>query len=312
MAWSHWGLLVLLAMPMMPAETLAQRLYKYQDETGAWVFTDRPPDGGQSYEEDELNNSYEAPQVTVSELGFNGGTRLFVRNTYHAPVQVVFELQDLRNVAPDTPRLGDVVLRPRSAAELVTVQTADASQPASFTYRFQYLPGDPNAQHRPLEPYRLPYALAKAYPVSQAYPDQLTHTDPASHHAIDFVMPVGSGVYAARGGVVIEVASQYFRSGTQLEQDGPRANVVRILHDDGTLGLYAHLNWGAIRVTPGQRVRQGEYIADSGNTGFSTGPHLHFAVQRNVGGRLVSVPVRFRGPAGAPARVVSGDTPTAY
>ena len=44
---------------------------------------------------------------------------------------------------------------------------------------------------------------------------------------------------------------------------------------------------------PGQRVERGEYVANSGNTGFTTGPHLHFAVLRNEGLRTVSVPVRF-------------------
>ena len=307
------GLMVAtIAAALTGQSASAQRLYKYQDESGAWVFTDRKPDAGQRYEENELKRSFEPPSVTVTEDPFAGGSRLIANNGYHAPVQIVFQLQDTVNVAADTPVGGDLVLDPRSTKELLTVLPADPSQPSSFRYRFQYLPGDPRARHRPTELYRLPFALAKTFPVSQAYPDQLTHTDPASHYAIDFVMPIGSGVYAARGGVVMEVASQYFRSGTLLERDGPRANVVRILHDDGTLGLYAHLNWGAIRVVPGQRVRQGEYIADSGNTGFSTGPHLHFAVQRNGGGRLLSVPVRFKGPGGAAASVASGDAPMAY
>ena len=307
-----WRLAVLGLALAICGKASPQRLYRYQDDTGAWVFADRPPDGGQPYEEDQLKRRFEPPTVTVTEHKFEGGTRLLARNTYHAPVHLLYELQDTHNIAAQVPRQGERVLAPRSTAELLAAQLADPSEPASFKYRFEYLPGDPNAQHRPAGPYRLPYALAKAFPVSQAYPDQLTHSDPASHFAIDFVMPVGSGVYAARGGVVVEVASQYFRAGTQLERDGPRANVVRILHDDGTLGLYAHLNWGAIRVVPGQRVQQGEYIADSGNTGFTTGPHLHFAVQRNAGGRLVSLPVQFRGPRGVAASVVSGDTPTAY
>jgi len=125
-----------------------------------------------------------------------------------------------------------------------------------------------------------------------------THDSLASRHAVDMAAPVGTGVYAARAGTVFEVATQHFRGGTDRERDLPRANLVRILHGDGTMAVYAHLNWDSIRVRPGETVTRGQYIADSGNTGYTTGPHLHFVVQRNAGLRLESLPVRFAGPAG--------------
>ncbi|MGB5690717.1 MAG: M23 family metallopeptidase, partial [Woeseiaceae bacterium] len=90
------------------------------------------------------------------------------------------------------------------------------------------------------------------------------------------------------------------------------ANIVRVLHDDGTFAVYAHLNWNSIRVNPGERVHAGQYIADSGNTGFSSGPHLHFAVQRNVGMFVESLPVTFRGPGDSSINPRSGMTLAAY
>jgi hypothetical protein len=53
-----------------------------------------------------------------------------------------------------------------------------------------------------------------------------------------------------------------------------QANVVDILHDDGTIAMYAHLHWDSIQVHIGQHVDRGQYLANSGSTGFSTGPHL--------------------------------------
>ncbi len=290
----------------------AQRLYRYQNADGAWVYSDRQPDAGQEYKEEALRPSSETPEVRVSQNATADGLSMIADNTYFSPVQIAYQLASMENLAPDTPVRGAMVLPARSKTELLSITRGDATMPMSFDYQFQYIPGDPAARHEPQELYRLPYASAKSFRVSQAYPDQSTHTGPASHHAIDIEMPVGTGIYAARGGVVIEVASDFFQSGTDRAVDGPRANVVRVHHDDGTMSLYAHLNWNSIRVVPGQRVERGAYLATSGNTGFSTGPHLHFVVHRNRNGSIVSIPVQFAGIDGRAVTAHAGDKLTAY
>ena len=297
---------------LLIAAAHAQRVFKYQDANGVWVFTDRQPDAAQRYEEAKLERSFEQPEVRLFQRPFEGDIELVAQNTYFAPIQLAFRLAEMENVAESTPQDGFKVLPPRSETQLLVVGEAVQHATMSFEYEFQFLPGEPGAEHDPDQPYRLPVALSSTVRVSQAYPETLTHIDPSSQHAVDFVMPVGTNVFAARGGVVIEMASDFFENGTDLSVDGPRANVVRVLHDDGTMSLYAHLNWNSIRVKPGQHVARGEYLADSGNTGFSTGPHLHFVVQRNRGGALVSVPVEFAGPGGAPITVQAGERYTAY
>ena len=83
---------------------------------------------------------------------------------------------------------------------------------------------------------------------------------------------------------------------------------MRILHDDGTMGVYLHLMKGSVAVREGQRVETGTRIARSGNTGNSTGPHLHFVVQRNVGLAIESIPFDFSQPVNSlPNFAVGGE-----
>jgi hypothetical protein len=303
----------LLAGYLACVPAAAQSLYKYRDANGVWVYSDRRPDGAVAFEEFSVEASEQPSDVAlVEDFRPDGSLMLVARNPYHGPVQIAFELTAMENLAADVPLRGNRILEPRSVTELLELERAVDSEAMSVEYRFQYIHGHPGAKHAPKEPYRLPYALARSFLVSQAPPETVTHTDAASRDAIDFVMPVGTGVYAARAGVVIDVASEYFESGVDVAADGPRANIVRILHDDGTMALYAHLNWNSIRVVPGERVTRGQQLADSGNTGFSTGPHLHFVVQRNAGGMIESVPVQFRGPSGTAITVATGVHATAY
>lgn len=90
----------------------------------------------------------------------------------------------------------------------------------------------------------------------------------AMHSGIDFKGPIGAPIYAAADGVVSFVGR---KSGY--------GNVVEISHGNGLLTRYAHMSRFATRV--GQRVAAGDRIGGIGNTGRSTGPHLHFEVRIN-------------------------------
>ena len=90
----------------------------------------------------------------------------------------------------------------------------------------------------------------------------------------------------------MDVQNDFYKSGIEQAYVS-RANSVRILHDDGSMAVYAHLALEKAQVYPGMRVEAGQLIDYSGNTGYSTGPHLHFVVQVNQGMKLESVPFKF-------------------
>lgn len=102
----------------------------------------------------------------------------------------------------------------------------------------------------------------------------------------DFKCPVGEAVWASEGGVVTRAGS------TPL----PNGKNIRISHPDGTTSYYLHLS--RLDVAVGQSVAQGQVIGLSGNTGRSTGPHLHFSIS-NAAGVLVD-----------PEGLISGSTQT--
>jgi murein DD-endopeptidase MepM/ murein hydrolase activator NlpD len=129
--------------------------------------------------------------------------------------------------------------------------------------------------------------------VDQAFGGKYSHSDAHSFHSVDISMDEGTPVRAARSGVVMSVESDFHGAGTDIAKYGDRANHIRVVHSDGTMAVYAHLALESVLVSIGDRVRAGEVIAKSGNTGFSSGPHLHFVIQRNSGGTLVSVPFAF-------------------
>ena len=159
----------------------AQSLYKYQDENGVWVYTDRQPDGAQDYQETELESTLEKAEVRLYQLTADSGWVLAAENTYFGPVQIAYELVTMNNLSADTPRQGMYVLPARSESALVTITRGDLTQPSSFEYQFEYIPGDPAASHQPQMPYRLPFARRVTFPFPRRIPrPSLTAIRPAS------------------------------------------------------------------------------------------------------------------------------------
>jgi len=156
--------------------------------------------------------------------------------------------------------------------------------------------------------YSLPYEPGATFLVTQGYLEFPTHEN---EYAIDWLMPEETPILAARAGVVVEVVDSFAKSGL-TEDMKQKGNFVRIQHDDGSRALYYHLAPGGARVKVGQKVKEGQLVALSGNTGFSATPHLHFLVDQPRDGKYVSVPTLFKsGDDAAPYDIVSGGKYTA-
>lgn len=105
-----------------------------------------------------------------------------------------------------------------------------------------------------------------------------------NHTGMDYPMAVSSPVAAARDGTVVDLFEGY---GTQ--QFGTYGNFVLLAHPDGRRTLYYHLAQNGVRVSVGQAVRAGQWIADSGCSGQCYGAHLHFEMQALGGGRWAAI-----------------------
>lgn len=298
---------------VLAAPADSQTLYRFVSAAGHLVYSDRLPTGPDLAALTGRDAGPSSMAVRLREATrADGGAVLVAVNTVPAWTQVAYRISASRNLDPHVPRAGNLLLPPFGEAELAPLVAIDDASAPEVNIDYQYLLGHPGTRHRPEGPYRLPYARNEAYRVSQAYPEVRTHASAENAHAVDFEMPVGTRVFAARAGLVVEAAGEFQSNGIGLAEGRDRANFVRILHDDGTFALYGHLAWRSIRVVPGQRVGSGQHLADSGNTGFSSGPHLHFVVQLNRAGVMESVPVKFAGAEGSELSPVTGDRPVSY
>lgn len=111
------------------------------------------------------------------------------------------------------------------------------------------------------------------------------------HTGVDFGAPIGTPVYSAGDGIVARASVM-----------GGYGNVVDIEHGNGWMTRYAHLSKFKQGLKVGDKVKQGQTVAFSGNTGRSTGPHLHFEIRLN--GEAIN-PLSAKIPSG---RALTGDT----
>ena len=131
---------------------------------------------------------------------------------------------------------------------------------------------------------KLPFPAGARYKVLQGNGGAFSHNR-LNHYAWDFSIPEGMPVCAAADGRVVRVKDDSTAGGVGSEFL-TKANAIIIDHGNGYFTQYLHLRMGSARVTEGETVKGGQVIGLSGNTGFSSTPHLHFDVQDALGQSL--------------------------
>ena len=280
--------------------TSAATVYKYRDANGVIHFTDKPVKGARKIVFPDRMEEHLEKAVRVERKRLGRGEAIWLVNDLYAPVEVELRVLHPGNVAHAPASPIRQLLPPRSRTSMFSLQPANPARPMRYETRLGIALGDPRAKPAG-DVYPLPWR-GGPFSVSQGANGSYSHFTPKSRHAIDIAMPVGTPIVAAREGVVVKTENRQSGRG-----QNPSGNFVRILHADGTMAVYLHLSQGSVRVREGQRVAQGALLGLSGNTGNSSGPHLHFVVQRNTGMGLVSIPFRFREPLpGLPAVATGG------
>lgn len=287
----------LLIAGTVPAD--AARLYRWKDKQGYTQYGDRPPEAAELVDAGvDVLRFRNSPSALVRLRLERAGMRYqaWADNLLHGPVEVQLRFKHSSNVTAHPALPATAVVPARSSVIIASIAMNDPLRGGDFELLLNSLPGDPGSQ--PLDyDYRLPFDYGRVR-VDQGPGGAFSHNDVQNRYAVDFAVPEGTPILAAREGLVMQVESDFDKAGLNREKFGGRANFIRILHGDGSMAVYAHLKPEGVQVREGQYVRKGQRIGLSGNTGFSTAPHLHFVVQSNRGMALESIPFRMFGPLG--------------
>jgi murein DD-endopeptidase MepM/ murein hydrolase activator NlpD len=229
--------------------------------------------------------------VKVSTRREGEVTHFYVQNDEFCEITMTFEV-GLKRLTSNVGFPCTTTFPPRQVTEAFALTPSESGAKWEYSYTNYFKLGSNCVRHDDSCIYQLPYAPGTKFKVTQGYNGSFSHKG-SNLYAIDWKMPEGTLVYAARGGLVVKVRDDSNMGGASMKYDR-FCNYVLIRHQDGTLGHYCHLQKNGVVVKAGQTVAAGDVIAHSGNTGFSSGAHLHFSVFKTKNGReRESIPVKF-------------------
>jgi len=220
-------------------------------------------------------NNFAQLNVKTHYEKIDNGYQLYVDNNEYCPVSIEIRLK-LDNLKSSDGDHNIYVIPPRTTHHKISClkkiqkdEKFNVRIATNFNYGDHYL-----IDYDQDFEYYLPFQKGESYFLSQGYNGSLTHKN---KNQLDFKMPIGTEIVAVRNGMVIKVVAAHDKQ-CVLQTCEKYNNYIYVYHNDGTIAEYVHIKKGSARVKVGDFVKQGQVIADSGNVGWSTGPHLHFAV----------------------------------
>jgi len=228
------------------------------------------------------------PVHIYQETTGDGGFQYFAQNLDLAPYQLEIEFTELNNLRSSDPLPYYTIVYPGDPKSLFLLEPMGAGS-TSFKSSYKLTLGDPKATIDRDFAYTLPYNHNQQYMMIQGANGSYTHQ---GKYAWDFVMEEGTKVCASRNGLVVQVKEDSNIGGPDISFM-KHANRITVLHNDGSYADYVHLRLNGAVVIPGDQVVGGQVIGYSGNTGWSTKPHLHFQIYKAVKFGIKTVPVKF-------------------
>jgi len=230
-------------------------------------------------------------ELEVSENQLADGTiEIIGKNNQICPISVKLSFEGLRNFRPSSPNGSVVVIPAKSSVTINALQMKRKNTASSYAFSLTHVLGDTeNAKHDDNFVYRLPFENGKSYYIGQGYKGTFSHFE---DYALDFDMDEGTKIHASRDGIVVNIKTDSNR-GCKRSKCKADGNFILVYHDDGSFANYYHLQQGGSIVQIGDKVVAGQHIGYSGNTGWSSGPHLHFEVYTPGWNRNYTLPTKF-------------------